>query len=304
MSIAGPHGFPAHLESVRDVANIVFAVGHGLIIAQPAVVAAAKKDQRRGKVWAKRKADGSLVTSSDLWAEAELGRELRRITGATSEIGYVSEEADMQQNLLEAKKPAAWVIDPLDCTGNYTRGGNDWSVTVGFAVVGQPSGGMVYYPARRELYFTGDDGLAYGSTLTPHQTHVLIAPPAKTFAEIERKSARLVLTLAPEQGTLKSLWHPALRQYAELRPAGHTERYWSVLRPEGADIAEHGGNFGAWDVLAPAAIAARAGVIYLERTGLPLDYFAQRPCHGPFELPQKGFIAGNAQTLRHLQLVR
>lgn len=83
----------------------------------------------------------------------------------------------------------------------------------------------------------------------------------------------------------------------------HTDRYWTIALSEN-DIAEFGSHYYAWDILAPAAIVARCHVMYLDREGIPLRFFEKLDGHHDFEMPQKGFVAGNVQTLRNIGLCK
>jgi myo-inositol-1(or 4)-monophosphatase len=44
-----------------------------------------------------------------------------------------------------------WIVDPLDSTTNYMQGGDEFSVSIGLAVDGRATLGVVYNPARDEL---------------------------------------------------------------------------------------------------------------------------------------------------------
>src|SRR3712207_2320229 len=45
-----------------------------------------------------------------------------------------------------------WIVDPLDGTVNYANGIPVFSVSIGLAVDGRPTLGVVYDPARDELF--------------------------------------------------------------------------------------------------------------------------------------------------------
>ncbi|MFM6003689.1 MAG: inositol monophosphatase family protein, partial [Sphaerospermopsis kisseleviana] len=68
-----------------------------------------------GKVQASQKADGTLVTQADKWADQEIRD---AIASTFSGYGILSEESDKTFPDTEW----CWVIDPLDGTTNFTRG--------------------------------------------------------------------------------------------------------------------------------------------------------------------------------------
>jgi fructose-1,6-bisphosphatase/inositol monophosphatase family enzyme/glutathione synthase/RimK-type ligase-like ATP-grasp enzyme len=92
------------------------------------------------------KAGGEVVTPADLEADALLRA---GIAEAFPDDGLYSEEtADSPERL---GKRRVWIIDPLDATSNYVAGGDECCVSVGLAVDGYPTLGVVYNPARDEL---------------------------------------------------------------------------------------------------------------------------------------------------------
>ncbi|HEY9847387.1 MAG TPA: inositol monophosphatase family protein, partial [Candidatus Caenarcaniphilales bacterium] len=98
-----------------------------------------------GQVQAAEKADGSLVTHADQWADQQLRR---AIAGTFPDHGVLSEEA-------EHVFPAAdwcWVIDPLDGTTNFARGIPIWGISLGLLYQGTPVFGYVYLPPLAQTF--------------------------------------------------------------------------------------------------------------------------------------------------------
>jgi myo-inositol-1(or 4)-monophosphatase len=108
-----------------------------------------------GQVPAVEKADGSLVTRSDQWADAELRG---AIAQAFPSHGVLSEEA-------EHHFPAqdwCWIIDPIDGTTNFTRGVPLWGISLGLLYKGTPVFGYVAMPPLAQSFhgfWYGDSGL-------------------------------------------------------------------------------------------------------------------------------------------------
>lgn len=292
-------GFPIEIRSVSDVVAIATDVGQKLKSKQAAVVAVYKgQESGSADVWVKSKPDGSSLTSSDIWAQKKLLDKLGRLPQNRAITGIISEEAEERQNAAQVGKPLLWMIDPLDNTGDYKRGRDNWSVTIGFLRGGKPMGGVVYYPAQERLYYTGDDGHSY--FVQGIQPPVRLQCPA-----LRSVSTANVIT---DEGVSSSF----SRLASHNMHGGHTERYWAILLSQtsaqkagvmgGAHIAEHGNLFYAWDIAGPAAIAARAGAVYAKRNGLPLNFLQSDQGHHPFELPREGFIAGNRRLLKAVAL--
>jgi len=98
-----------------------------------------------GHVQALQKADGSLVTQSDKWADQEIRD---AIASTFSGYGILSEESDQTFPGTEW----CWVIDPLDGTTNFTRGIPIWSISLGLLYRGIPVFGYVYVPPVNEAF--------------------------------------------------------------------------------------------------------------------------------------------------------
>jgi myo-inositol-1(or 4)-monophosphatase len=92
------------------------------------------------------KADGSLVTQSDQWADQTL-REA--IATAFPSHGVLSEEAE---HLFPATD-WCWVIDPLDGTTNFTRGIPIWGISLGLLYQGTPVFGYVHFPLLAQSFY-------------------------------------------------------------------------------------------------------------------------------------------------------
>ncbi len=106
-----------------------------------------------GQVQAVEKADGSLVTQSDKWAD----RELRdAIATRFPEHGVLSEEAEH----IFPDTEWCWIIDPLDGTTNFARRIPIWGVSLGLLYRGTPVFGYVHLPPLHQSFH----GFWYGKT--------------------------------------------------------------------------------------------------------------------------------------------
>lgn len=93
-----------------------------------------------GQAQATEKADGTLVTQSDQWADQAI-REA--IAQAFPDHGVLSEEVEH----IFPDKEWCWVIDPIDGTTNFTRGIPLWAISLGLLYQGTPVFGHVYLPS-------------------------------------------------------------------------------------------------------------------------------------------------------------
>ena len=98
-----------------------------------------------GNISAKNKADGSLVTSCDLWSDKKIVDGLASI--APNE-GVLSEEGG--KSIPNTK--AYWVVDPLDGTTNFAAGIPYWSISVARFVDGRPQSSFLVIPTLKKKF--------------------------------------------------------------------------------------------------------------------------------------------------------
>lgn len=98
-----------------------------------------------GQVQATRKADGSLVTEADNWADQEIRS---AIAANFPDHGILSEEAEHTFKGTEW----CWIIDPLDGTTNFTRGIPLWGISIALLYQGTPVFGYVHFPPINQTF--------------------------------------------------------------------------------------------------------------------------------------------------------
>jgi fructose-1,6-bisphosphatase/inositol monophosphatase family enzyme/glutathione synthase/RimK-type ligase-like ATP-grasp enzyme len=101
---------------------------------------------RAGPLAVQHKAGGEPVTAADL----ESNRVIRDgLAAAFPGDALFSEETQDSPARLSADR--VWIVDPLDATSNYVDGGDEYCVSIGLAIGGRPTLGVVYNPSRGEL---------------------------------------------------------------------------------------------------------------------------------------------------------
>lgn len=109
-----------------------------------------------GRVQATEKADGSLVTRADKWADGALREAIAQVF---PDQGVLSEETT---HVFPATD-WCWIIDPVDGTTNFTRGIPLWGISLGLLYQGTPVFGYVAFPpiqTRFYGYWYGKSGLS------------------------------------------------------------------------------------------------------------------------------------------------
>ena len=98
-----------------------------------------------GNISASNKADGSLVTSCDLWSDKTIVNGLASIA---PDEGVLSEEGGKYI----PNTRAYWVVDPLDGTTNFAANIPYWSISVARFVDGRPQSSFLIIPTLKKKF--------------------------------------------------------------------------------------------------------------------------------------------------------
>lgn len=205
-----------------------------------------------GQVQASEKADGSLVTHSDQWADATLRD---AIAQAFPNHGVLSEEGDHTF----PDREWCWIIDPLDGTTNFTRGLPLWAISLGLLYHGVPVFGYVHVPPLQQTFqgvWLGASGLSGESiALLNHQPihATLDAPTSNHFFNLCARST----------GVMK---HPFPCKIRMLGAA----TYNLLMVATGAAVGGVEATPKIWDIAAVWAIAQAAGATWVPLDGKPV----------------------------------
>jgi len=93
------------------------------------------------------KGPGDFVSKADLAAEKIIQEELMT---ARPTYGWMGEESEA----VEGQDPTRrWIVDPLDGTTNFLHGMPHWAVSIGLEHKGQVVAGVVFDPAKDEMFY-------------------------------------------------------------------------------------------------------------------------------------------------------
>lgn len=90
-----------------------------------------------------------LVTVADQEVEAFVTRAL---IDAFPDDGVFGEEGASRQS----RSGRTWVVDPIDGTFNFVRGGDQWAVSIGLYDGRRPVFGVIHVPVRKQTLVGGD----------------------------------------------------------------------------------------------------------------------------------------------------
>lgn len=98
------------------------------------------------------KSENNPVTEADLAVDKYLQKCLTR---NRPEYGWLSEETEDNPDRLKCKR--VWIIDPIDGTRAFMRGGDDWGISAALAYKGKPVLAAFYAPAQ-DAFYTAEAG--------------------------------------------------------------------------------------------------------------------------------------------------
>lgn len=139
--------------------------------------------QRDIKSWTKDNA--SPVTEADFLVDKLL---YENLLSARPNYGWLSEES--ADDLIRLEKQYCFVIDPIDGTRAFMRGNDCWSISLAIVENGEAVAGVIYAPARNELYYAakGHGAFINGEKIIREQRDddILIIPaPLAVHKELE-----------------------------------------------------------------------------------------------------------------------
>ena len=204
------------------------------------------------------KADDSPVTEADRLAEQFI---LDRLAQLYPGVQTVAEEAVCLDGLPETVEPRFFLIDPLDGTRGFVRGGESFTVNIGLIDNGAPVAGAVSAPALALTWRTGKGGAF-----------------RRRFGDGDWQAIRVREKPAAGMAVLS---HSVSDQEAERLAARHGCAGWQgtdssikfCFIAEGRfDVYPRSGPTSEWDTAAGDAVLRAAGGRVLTTDGAPLAY--------------------------------
>ena len=214
------------------------------------------------------KEDASPVTAADEAADALITNALRELTPTTP---VVSEESAQQFN---ARAPGRifWLVDPLDGTREFIANRDEFTVNIALVKDGRPILGVVFLPARNELYAgaVGRGALMIdGSGHRP--IHCRPLPAEGAVVAVSRSHGDTAADSALLSGV----------NVAGQVQAGSALKFCLVARGD-ADLYPRAGRTMEWDTAAGQAVLEAAGGSVVDRLGSPLAYAKARLANSEF----------------------
>lgn len=203
------------------------------------------------------KGDSSPVTEADRAAELII---LGALARAAPGVPVIAEE-EVAAGRIPAHDDLYFLVDPLDGTKEFVRGGDDYTVNIGLIQSGVPKVGVVYAPANGKLH-AGSVGegawVAEGSTRKVIQTRAR----GEQMTAVASKSHLNQATIDYLEAAVGTCTYAAV---------GSSLKFCIVA--EGlADIYPRASPTSEWDTAAGHAVLVAAGGLVDGPDGNPLRY--------------------------------
>jgi myo-inositol-1(or 4)-monophosphatase len=200
------------------------------------------------------------------------------LAGTRPGYGWLSEETEDSPDRLQRSR--VWIVDPIDGTRSFIDGRPDFTVSVGLAVDGAVALGVVYNPARDELFCAVRGAGARLET-------------AAGPATLRLSSHGAVTLLASRTEIAGGEIQPLAGDWAVEGVGSTAYKLAQVARDRGAFISR--GPKNEWDVCAGALLVAEAGGRVTDACGAELTFNRTDP-------NVRGIVAADASLHEELLL--
>ena len=225
------------------------------------------------------KSDDSPVTQADRAAEALI---LERLAVLYPGVQTVAEEAVAANGAPDSADDWFWLIDPLDGTKGFVRGGEAFTVNIALMHAGYPVAGVVTAPATATTWRTDTPGggafrRQYGEQQEGEAHAGAEWRPIKVRDRPQEGMALLSHSVTDEEAARLAARHGCTRWQ------GTDSSLKFCLIAEGRfDAYPRSGPTSEWDTAAGQAVLEAAGGRVLADDGQRLAYGKSKFLNGPF----------------------
>lgn len=202
------------------------------------------------------KGDNSPVTEADRAAELVILAALAKVAPGVPVIA----EEEVAAGRVPDHGATYFLVDPLDGTKEFIRGGDDYTVNIGLIDGGGPTLGVVYSPATSTMYAGAIGGGAWRETQSGRSA-IRTRARGTSLTAVASKSHF-------SQPTADYLESIAAKDYVSI---GSSLKFCLVAAGE-ADIYPRLGPTSEWDTAAGHAVLLAAGGVVDGPDGNPLGY--------------------------------
>jgi len=219
------------------------------------------------------KSDDSPVTRADRECEQFIARELAQSFPGD---GLMGEEGASKESVNGRR----WIIDPIDGTRDFVRGGPTWSILIGLEQDGEVVAGFAGMPALGDLYSASRGGGAFVNDEQIHASSI-----ADSIQAVVCLDSFNNVRAHPFAGSLLD-W---LQPFWAVRSMGGCLDALMVARGQAEIWIETNGK--PWDFAPLKIIAEEAGARFFDFAGKPTIYGGNCViCNPAFEAMMRSFV--------------
>jgi len=203
------------------------------------------------------KEDGTPVSNGDLEVDKILQTNLKKIS---PEIEIVSEETI--KSTKSKKRNTFWLIDPIDGTSSYIKGGSEYTINAGLIVNQKPVAGVIYAPKKKRMFY------AYGK----NKAFEIYNKKKKIKLNCKKQKNKIKTALtnssSPSLTIRKILKKYKIEKFVNMR----SSLKFCVIASSEFDLYAARARAREWDYAAGHAIAECAGAIITTHQGKKIKY--------------------------------
>ncbi|HSJ08266.1 MAG TPA: 3'(2'),5'-bisphosphate nucleotidase CysQ [Longimicrobiales bacterium] len=197
------------------------------------------------------KSPGQPLTEADLAANVALHNAL---AGARPDYGWLSEETRDSTDRLGRRR--VWIVDPIDGTRSFIARRPEFTISIGLVVDGAAVVGVVYNPARDELFSAVAGGTA----------HVATGGAVEPLVVAQRMPDAMVTLLASRSEIARGEFDP-FRDTWHIEPAGSTAYKLALVASGNGHAFISRGPKSEWDICGGVVIVEAAGGVVTDVNG-------------------------------------
>ena len=229
---------------------------------------------REGRVTVDYKSDRSPVTAADRAAHERIVAGLERLTPAIPVL--LEESGDDLRDGRRLGWPWHWLVDPLDGTRGFIQGSREFTVNIALIHADRPVLGVVYAPAKGEMYSACEGGGAFlfrAGSAAAERIRVR-QPPASPLRVLCSRShaASAVESYDRYVGAMGE---------TQQRAVSSSLKFCLIARGD-ADVYPRMRPTSEWDTAAGQVVLECAGGAVIDFQGQPLRYRKPSILNSPF----------------------
>lgn len=200
------------------------------------------------------KKDGSVVTEADIYLSKFISNQLRQYY---PRIPIISEEESLNIKILNEK--TFWLIDPIDGTSSFARGGTGYTINIALVEKGVPVVGIIGHPPKNTIWYGHGNKALLKKNGTLLNLNVVSVPLDKI---------RIVLSYHYDneiKNLLSKIKNASIKNYSS------SIKFCKLAEGE-ADFYPRIQSINKWDIAAGDAILRASGGIVLNKNGEIFNY--------------------------------